>query len=112
MLILKQSIVDSGIIISLVLGCASAFSSICFGLVPSIRKNRIDKLEIQKCRLFRDIHLFYDIEEELLEYIKNNLPNVNKSSLKIKIRETVSERNNGDVLSDYSKPSVYKKHIK
>ena len=103
---------DTGVTISLILGAASVISSICFGLVPNIRQNRIDKLENQNRRLFRDIHLFYDIEEELLVYIKNNLPNVNKSSLKIKIRETVSERNNGDVLSDYSKPSVYKKLIK
>ena len=103
---------DSGIIISLVLGCASVFSSICFGLVPSIRKNRIDKLEIQKCRLFRDIQLFYDVEDKLLEYVVNNIPNTNKGSLKIKNRDIVSNMHNGDKLSVYSQPSVLKRIIK
>ena len=102
---------ETSIIISLILGAASIVSSICFGLIPNIRKNRIEKLELQRDRLFRDIQLFYDVEDELLTYVANNLPNTNKGSLKIKIREIVSNKHNGDVLSDNSKPSVFKRHI-
>ena len=103
---------DNGVIISLILGGASIVSSVCFGLIPNIRKSRIERLEIQRTRLFRDIQLFYNIEEELLDYIVSISSNINKSSLKIKIRDVVSSRLNEDVLSDYSKPSVYKKYIK
>ena len=103
---------DTGVAISLILGAASVISSICFGLIPNIRKNRIEKLEIQRDGLFRDIQLFYDVEDELLEYMVNNIPNTNKGSLKIKIRETVSKKHKDDRLSDYAKPSVFKKYIK
>ena len=103
---------DNGVIISLILGGASIVSYVCFGLIPNIRKSRIERLEIQRTRLFRDIQLFYNIEEELLDYIVSISSNINKSSLKIKIRDVVSCRLNEDVLSDYSKPSVYKKYIK
>ena len=103
---------ETSIIISLILGAASIVSSICFGLIPNIRKNRIEKLELQRDRLFRDIQLFYDVEDELLEYVVNNLSNANKSGLKIKFREIVSNNHKGDRLSDYSKPSVFKKYIK
>lgn len=103
---------DNGVIISLILGGASVVSSICFGFIPNIRKKRIETLETQRAQLFRDIQLLYNIEEELLGYIANISPNTNKSSLKIKIREIVSKRCNDDVLSDFSKPSIYKKYIK
>ena len=103
---------DNGVIISLILGGASVVSSICFGLIPNIRKKRIEMIEAQRIRLFRDIQLLYNIEEELLGYIVNISPNINKSNLKIKIRDIVSKRYNDDVLSDFSKPSVYKKYIK
>ena len=103
---------DNGVIISLILGGASIVSSVCFGLIPNIRKNRIERLESQRARLFRDIQLFYNIEEELLDHIVSISPNTNKSSLKIEIRGIVSKRFNEDVLSDNSKPSVYKKYIK
>ena len=67
---------------------------------------------MQRDRLFRDIQLFYDVEDKLLEYVVNNIPNTNKGSLKIKNRDIVSNMHNGDKLSVYSQPSVFKRNIK
>lgn len=100
---------DNGVIISLILGSASIVSSICFGLIPNIRKDRIDKLELQRDQLFRDIRLWHEIEDELLNIIE--LSGQNKITTQKQVRKRISERH-CDVLSDYSKPSVYKKHIK
>ena len=36
---------DTGIIISLILGGASIVSSICFGLVPNLRREKIIQLK-------------------------------------------------------------------
>lgn len=100
---------DSGVLISLILGGASIVSSICFGLIPNIRKERIAKLECQRDRLFRDVRLFYEIEDELLNILEQG--GQNKKSTQRNVRKLISERYD-DVLSDYSKPSIYKKHIR
>ena len=52
---------DSSIIISLILGFASIVSSICYGLVPGIRKNKLEKLEKKVNVLAQDIDSFYVI---------------------------------------------------
>lgn len=101
---------ESGIIISLILGGASIVSSICFGLIPNIRKNRIERLESQQEKLFHDIRLFHDIENELLNKLAQS--GYNKTNTQKEIRKIVSDKYNGEVLSDYSLPSVYKKYIK
>lgn len=101
---------DSSIIISLILGCASIVSSICFGVIPSIRKNKLQKLEEKVQRLLWDIKLFYEIEEELLTRLEGC--GYKKGSLKPTIRKIVSDNNDGRVLSDEAKPSVYEKQIK
>ncbi|MBR4704114.1 MAG: hypothetical protein IKP02_00745 [Paludibacteraceae bacterium] len=101
---------EAGIIISLILGGASIVSSICFGLIPNIRKSKIERIETQRDKLFRDIRLLYEIENELL--IKLEQYGCNKSSTQKDVRKSVSDKYNGEVLSDYSKPSVYKKYIK
>ena len=100
---------DTGIVISLILGCASVVSSVCFGLIPNMRKHRISKLLSQRNKLFSDIMLFYEIESELLHIVEQKTGE-NKITLQKRIRRIVSENNNGEVLSDYSKPSVFKKY--
>ena len=100
---------DSGILIALILGSASIVSSICFGLVPNVRKNKLDKLESQREKLFHDISLFYDIEEELLNKLEKF--GCNKKSTKQEVRKTVSTKHGGEVLSKLSSPSEYKKHL-
>ncbi len=100
---------DSGIIIALILGVASIVSSICFGLVPNVRKNKLDKLEAQRDKLFRDISLFYDIEDELLNKLETY--GCNKKMTKQEIRKLVSSKHAGEVLSKLSNPSEYKKHL-
>lgn len=100
---------DSGIVISLILGGASVISSICFGIIPNVRKERIYKLEQQRDRLFRDIRLFHEIEDELLNIIEQG--GQNKIGVQKQVRKVISDRY-GDTLSDYSKPSIYKKNIK
>lgn len=34
---------DTGVVISLILGGASIISSVCFGLIPGIRQKKIEK---------------------------------------------------------------------
>ena len=36
---------ETGIAVSLILGIASIISSVCFGLIPGIRRNKLEKLE-------------------------------------------------------------------
>lgn len=72
---------------------------------------RITQLEAQREKLFQDILLFHDIEEELLKIIEKT-SSENKISLQKKVRKIVSENNQDKVLSEYAKPSVYKKYIK
>lgn len=100
---------DSGIVISLILGGASVISSICFGLIPNVRKERICKLEKQREKLFSDIRFFYEIEDELLNIVEKS--GGNKVETKRKVRKLISEKNNGVVLSEYAKPSIYNKYI-
>ena len=98
---------DSGIIISLILGGASIISSICFGLVPTIRKNKLEKLVEKQQKLLSDIKLFYEIEDELLNKLEEH--GFNKNSTKVQIRKIVSDKNGNRKLSDNSKPSVFNK---
>ena len=95
---------ESGIIISLILGGASIISSICFGLVPSIRKNKLIKLENRQQKLLWDIKLFYDIEKELLNMLEQH--GHNKETTKKQVRKLVFD-NNDRRLSDYSQPSKF-----
>ena len=100
---------DSGIIIALILGSASIISSICFGLVPNVRKNKLDRLDAQRDKLFRDISLFYDIEDELLNKLETL--GCNKRTTKQEIRNIVSQKHGGEVLSKLTLPSEFKKHL-
>lgn len=95
---------ESGIIISLILGGASIISSICFGLIPTIRKNQLEKLENRQQKLLWDIKLFYDIEKELLNMLEQH--GHNKETTKKQARKLVFDNNNRR-LSDYSQPSKF-----
>lgn len=95
------------IIISIVFAVASIISSICLGLVPNIRKSKIEKLEKKVHRLLWDVKLFYEIEEELLSRLSAT---GNKDTIKKEVRKIVSDRNNRP-LSDESKPSVFNKQL-
>lgn len=99
---------ESGIIISLILGGASIISSICFGLVPSIRKNKLIKLENRQQKLLWDIKLLYEIEEELLKKIEQQ--GYTKKSTKEQIRKLVFDKE-GKTLSEYAQPSRFNKLI-
>ena len=57
------------IIISLVFGVASVVSSVCFGLIPTIRKTRLEKLETKVQRLLWNMKLYHEIEDEMLNRI-------------------------------------------
>ena len=98
------------IIISLIFGIASIMSSICFGLIPTIRKTKLEKLEHKIQRLLLNHKLFYEIEDELLNRLSNY--DGNKKTIKSQVRNLVSQNNDGMVLSDEAKPSVYNKQIK
>ena len=101
---------ETSILISLILGIASIISSICFGLIPTIRKNKVEKLENKIQRLLLNHKLFYEIEDELLNRLSSC--GGNKNTIKSEVRKLVSQNNDGKVLSEEAKPSVYCKQIK
>ena len=94
---------DSGIIISLILGFASIVSSICFGLIPGIRREKLDRMEKKVHTLAQDVDFFLAIEKSLLEQL-SSVTGKNKDTLKKEIRKQVSSEKNR-MLSHYSKPS-------
>lgn len=100
---------DSGVIIALILGLASIITSLFYGLVPTIRKNRMEKLERKVTFLLRDLDYYYEIESLLLEEYSKKI-GINKESLKREVRSRVKEKKRY-TLSDYSSPSKLKKEL-
>lgn len=99
---------ESGIIISLILGTASIVSSVCFGLIPSIRKEKLDKLTRKVNKMSQDIRFFYMLEQTYIEELSKT-SGENKDTLK-KNRRTQIESAVGYPLSQYAKPSVFKQN--
>ena len=100
---------DTSIAIALIFGICSIISSVCFGLIPTIRKQRIERLEKKVLTLLKDLDSFYAIESELLdECLKMN--GKNKEGLKREIRKRVKDTKNY-TLSDYSSPSNLGKEL-
>ncbi|MBO4739564.1 MAG: hypothetical protein J5606_08405 [Bacteroidales bacterium] len=100
---------DSGIIIALILGGASIVSSICFGLIPSIRKEKLDKMQTKVNKMIKDIHFFYNLEQNYIQEL-SEMTGKNKETIK-KDKRTQIEKTVGYSLSQYAKPSVTKKEI-
>ena len=94
---------DSGVIISLILGLASIVSSVCFGLIPGIRKNKIERLEKKIYIMAQDIDSFYAIEQYLLENLSKAIGK-NPKTIKEEVRKRVKNEK-GRSLSNYSTPS-------
>ena len=94
---------DSGVIISLILGFASIISSICFGLIPGIRRSKIDRLEKKVRTLAQDIDSFYAIEQSLLKQL-SAATGKNSKKLKEETRKQVKIEK-GRALSSYACPS-------
>ena len=95
---------DTGIIISIIFGVASIISSICFGLVPSVRRAKIERLEKKVHTLAQDVDSFYAIEKSLLVQL-STATRKNIETLKKETRKRVSIEK-GRVLSPYTKPSI------
>ena len=102
---------ESGIVIALILGGASVVSSICFGFIPSIRRGKVEQLELKIQRLLWNMKLYHEIEDELLDRLENTTGQ-NKLETQRSVRKMVSNNNGGRVLSDECTPSVYNKQIK
>lgn len=102
---------DVSIIVALILGFASIISSICFGLVPTIRRTKVEKLEEKIQRLLKDIKLYYYIEEELLERLEK-CSGQNKKTTKETVRKMIEDRFQDITMSYETKPSVFDKQIK
>lgn len=94
---------DSGIIISLILGFASIVSSICFGFIPELRRSKIERLEKKVSTLAQDIDSFYAIEQSLLEQLSAATGKSSKT-LKENTRKQVKIEK-GRALSSYACPS-------
>lgn len=100
---------NDGIVISIILGAASVISSICFGLVPSIRREKLKKLSDKITTLSKDIKFFYNLEqcyiEELSKITGKNIETVKKDK-RAQIRDDI-----GYSLSQYAKPSNFNKYF-
>ena len=90
------------IIISLIFGVASIVASIFFGLVPNLRKERIERLEKKIERMAKDIDSFFAIEDELLTELSQATGN-NKISMKNEIRKKVRQNKNWKIYSEEAK---------
>ena len=102
---------DVSIIVALILGFASIISSICFGLIPTIRRTKVEKLEEKTQRLLKDIKLYYYIEEELLKRLEK-YSGQNKKTTKEAVRKMIEDRFPDLTMSYETKPSVLEKQIK
>lgn len=89
---------DTGIIIALIFGIASIISSICFGLVPAKRKQKIEKQEKKIYTLLLDIDSFYAIESELLDEVFT-ATGKSKDSMKREVRKRVRDEKNYTINS-------------
>lgn len=96
---------DASIIIALIFGIASVISSFFFGLIPSIRKQKIEKLVKKIEILTKDVKSFYEIETILLEKLASG---GSSKALKEEIRREAEKRTNHK-LSNYSFPSHFNK---
>lgn len=94
---------DSGIIISLILGGTSIISSTLFGLIPGMRKQKIERLEDKVGKLVKDVDSLCRIETLLIEEIFTRTGK-NRETIKKDIRKQVREEK-GYPLSEYTKPS-------
>jgi len=100
---------DTSIVIALIFGICSIISSVSFGLIPTIRKQRLEKLEKKVHVLLKDLDSFYAIESELLDEC-SKLNGKNKETLKREMRKRVKDTKNY-TLSDYSTPSNLGKEL-
>ncbi len=100
---------DTSIIIALIFGIASIVSSICFGFIPGIRKNKLEKLEKKALTLAQDVDFFYAVETSLLNQLSNETGK-NAETLKKETRAMV-KKDKGRTLSNYAKPSEIAKEI-
>lgn len=100
---------DTGIIIALIFGIASVITSICLGIVPSIRKEKIEKQNKKILTLLKDIDSFYSIESILLDELCAATEK-NMESTKREIRKQVRDEKNY-TISEYSTPSGLKQEI-
>ena len=94
---------DSGIIVSLILGFASIICSIFFGFIPEKRKSKIKRLEKKVRTLAQDIDSFYAIKQSLLEQL-SAATGKNSKKLKKDTRKQVKTEK-GRALSSYACPS-------
>ena len=95
------------IIVSIIFGVASIVSSVFFGLVPNLRKEKIERLEKKIERMARDIDSFFAIEEELLVEL-SQVKGVKPNSKRNEIRRKVREQKNWEL---YSTPAKNKKEF-
>ena len=100
---------DTGIIVSLILGGAGIISSIFYGYIPSRQKEKVDRSEKKVHTLALDIDFFYTTESNLLEMLSTTTQK-NKDTLKKEVRNKVM-KDKGRPLSIYSKPSETAKII-
>lgn len=101
---------ELSVIIALILAFAGVISSMFFGYIPNIRKNRIENQERKINTLLKDIDLLLCVEIKIIDEL-SEVNNENKETLKKRIRKIVSDEKGGRVLSDNTKPSYLKKQL-
>lgn len=100
---------DTGIVISLILGLASIISSIFYGLVPSIRKEKFEKQKRKIAILLKDIDSFYAIETELIKRLSEDTGK-SQDGIKRDVRKYIRDQKQYSI-SDFSTPSRIKEEL-
>ena len=90
------------IIISLIFGVSSIVTSIFFGLIPNLRKERITSLENRIKQRNQDLDFFFAEEILLLEQLCQ-ATGENIHSKKIAIRQSIERQKGRTIMSHPSK---------
>ena len=96
---------DSGVIIALILGAANIVSSIFFGWIPSLNKERLRKLDKKVNSLRRSVSFFVEEEKYILQRLaeKEDRP---VESIKKELRKQVKDTT-GKQLDESFRPGHY-----
>lgn len=100
---------DTGITISIILGLSGIISAILWGLIPRIRKERVQSLKAELLTSYRDLLSFTEVENTLLKEL-STINSEKENQIKIKIRK-LAESTLGRKISENSEPARIKKRI-
>ena len=99
---------DSGVLISLILGASTVIASFINCSFNRISK-KVESLEAQNNKLFHDLESFLEIEQELTQRLTDKTGG-KQETIRKEVRAKV-RYDNGWMLSYLTKPSEIQKHL-